>query len=189
MKAKLYLLLIIVLIIAACSALPSSAPSGGATESEPTMSFTLISTAFANGASIADKYTYHLRGQCNGENFSPPLSWTAAPSGTQSFVIIMIDPDGGNWTHWIQFNIPDYETELKEAVDGPAIGIKGSNDFGGLGYGGPCPPGGTHRYVITIYALDTTLSLSEGAKHRDVESAMTGHILGEAQLMGLRSKK
>jgi Raf kinase inhibitor-like YbhB/YbcL family protein len=148
----------------------------------------LTSTAFADGESIPDRYTYHLSGQCAGANLSPELTWAGAPAGTQSFAVIVIDPDGGNWVHWLQFNIPGDAASLAEAEAGPDVGIKGQNDFGQSGYGGPCPPGGTHRYIFTLYALDTVLSKAQGATRSKVEQAMTNHILGKAQLTGLRSK-
>jgi hypothetical protein len=101
----------------------------------------------------------------------------------------MVDPDGGDWVHWVQFDIPAETTQLAEAAGGPDIGRKGRNDFGELGYGGPCPPAGTHRYVLTLYALDTLLSLSEGASRAEVEAALNGHILEKTQLTGLRSRE
>ena len=172
---------------------PSLVPTSFPTEGSPTepvqeIQFALTSTAFAEGESIPDPYTFNLGIQCGGENISPQLSWSGAPDGAQSFALLMVDPDGGDWVHWVQFNIPAEVSELPEAVGGPEIGIKGRNSFGQLGYGGPCPPGGTHRYIFTIYALDTRLSLSEAATQSDVESGMEGHILGEAQLTGLRSR-
>jgi len=148
----------------------------------------LTSTAFADGEVIPDQYTYRLSGQCDGANVSPQLAWTGAPTDTQSFVVIVADPDGGDWVHWVQFNIPGGATSLPEAEGGRDIGVKGRNDFGELGYGGPCPPDGTHRYIFTLYALDTTLSAAEGATRSEAEKAMADHVLGQAQLIGLRSK-
>jgi len=165
---------------------PTSTPASTAT---PDLPLALTSTAFAEGDAIPDQYTYTLPGQCAGQNISPPLSWVGAPANTQSFAILVVDPDGGDWVHWMQFNIPADTSELSEAVGGPDVGVKGQNDFGELGYGGPCPPSGTHRYVFTLYALDTLLSVSEGAAQVEVETAMEGHVLEEAQLTGLRSKE
>jgi Raf kinase inhibitor-like YbhB/YbcL family protein len=101
----------------------------------------------------------------------------------------MYDPDGGNWVHWGQFNIPGNRSDLPEAVSGPTIGTKGINDFGQLGYGGPCPPAGTgiHNYIFTLYALDTTLSLAQGATKAQIDAAMQGHILKQDQLVEYRS--
>jgi Raf kinase inhibitor-like YbhB/YbcL family protein len=154
----------------------------------PDLPFTLTSTAFTEGEVIPDQYTFSLGGQCDGANLSPELTWIGAPADTQSYAVIVNDPDGGDWAHWVQFNIPGDGTALPEAAEGPDIGVKGRNDFGELGYGGPCPPGGTHRYIFTLYALDTTLSASEGATRSEVEKAMADHILGQAQLTGLRSR-
>lgn len=182
MKAFRVIGLLVIGLITACS----SAPAEG---NEVVMSnMSLTSTAFSEGGTIPDKYTYNLGSQCNGDNFSPPLAWTGAPVGTQSFAILVTDPDGRNWVHWLQFNIPAGTTQLAETVAGPNVGIKGVNDFSKLGYGGPCPPSGTHRYIFTLYALDTTLSLAEGASRAQFESAIKGHVLGIAQLMGARSK-
>jgi len=163
------------------STLPSTAT--------PDLPLTLTSTAFAEGDVIPEQYTYTLSGQCDGQNLSPPLAWVGVPANTQSFAVIVVDPDGGDWVHWIQFNIPADVLELSEAVGGPDVGVKGQNDFGELGYGGPCPPSGTHRYIFTLYALDTTLSVSEGAAQAEVEAALEGHVLEETQLTGLRSNK
>jgi len=153
----------------------------------PGGTFTLTSTAFAEGATIPTPYTYYLAGQCAGENMSPALAWTNPPANTQSFAIIMYDPDGGNWVHWVQFDIPAGRAGLMEAAGGPDVGVKGINDFGGLGYGGPCPPSGSHQYIFTVYALDTVLGLSQGATRGQVDTAMAGHILGQATLTGRRN--
>lgn len=161
---------------------PSQAPAASAA------SLIMLSSAFAEGAVIPDAHTYRLPGQCDGDNLSPALSWAGAPAGTQSFAIEMIDPDGGDWVHWIQFNIPAGVTSLPEAAGGPAVGVKGRNDFGELGYGGPCPPGGTHRYVFTLIALDVMLPISEGATLAEATTAIEGHVLEKAQLTGMRSR-
>ena len=150
--------------------------------------FTLHSEAFAAGANIPIKYTFAKGTQCRGENYSPPLIWEGVPAGTQSLAMLVVDPDGKNWKHWVQFNIPADITNLPEAIGGPTVGVKGRNDFNALGYGGPCPPSGTHRYVFTLYALDTLLPLEEGASFTKVIQAMEGHILAEAELIGTRSK-
>lgn len=149
---------------------------------------TLTSPNFQDGQEMADKYVYQMGGQCQGENYSPALEWTGVPSGTQSFAITVIDPDGGNWVHWLQFNLPATTTRLPEALGGPEIGLKGKNDFWTLGYGGPCPPSGTHRYVFTLYALKTTLDFPEGARLDDLQAALDSQTLAKAQLTGLRTK-
>lgn len=134
---------------------------------------------------------YHT---CDGDDLSPPLDWSEPPQGTQSFALIMDDPDapGGTWVHWVLYNIPAETRSLQENIapdtqlpDGSMHGI---NSFGRPGYGGPCPPSGTHRYFFKLYALDTTLSLDEEADKEAVLTAMDGHVLAEAELMGTYSR-
>lgn len=151
--------------------------------------FTLTSDAFKAGEEIPDKYTYKLGAQCNGENYSPPLHWEGAPDETRSFVLTVIDPDGGNWVHWLLLNIPADITALPEAVNGPLIGIAGKNSFRETGYGGPCPPSGTHRYIFTLYALDTTLQVQPGTALTEVKPLLENHVLDQCELTALRTKK
>jgi hypothetical protein len=116
--------------------------------------------------------------------------WAQVPENTQSFALIVDDPDapGKTFVHWVYFDIPGTATALPEAVPGegqPSIGgTQGANDFGQMGFGGPCPPGGTHRYFFKLYALDTELGLEVGATKDDVLEAMKGHVLAEAELIG-----
>jgi len=146
--------------------------------------FTLRSV-FSNNETIPKKYT------CDGDDISPPLNWEGKPEGTVSYVLIVDDPDApaGTFTHWILYNIPGDLNSLPEGVpQGKEVeyGYQGRNDFGSYGYGGPCPPRGKpHRYFFKLYALDTKLDLPPGAKKGDVERAMKGHVIGEAQLIGL----
>ena len=147
------------------------------------MAFELTSTAFVEGEPIPNKYT------CDGEDISPPLQWRDPPGGTRSFALIADDPDApvGTWVHWVLFNIPATTTALVEdASPGalPAGSSEGVNDFGDLDYGGPCPPSGTHRYYFRLYALDTALGLAAGATRYQVDLAMSGRILAQAELMG-----
>ncbi|MFQ6007488.1 MAG: YbhB/YbcL family Raf kinase inhibitor-like protein [Candidatus Zixiibacteriota bacterium] len=151
---------------------------------EETMALTITSTAFQEGGIIPKQYT------CDGADISPPLAWSGVPEGTKSLALISDDPDApvGTWVHWVLFNIPPDTNKLPENVptdqtlsDGATNGV---NDFGKLGYGGPCPPSGTHRYYFKIYALDTMLDLSGRVTKKDLLKAMEGHILAEAQLMG-----
>ena len=153
------------------------------------MHFTLTSTAFSEGNEIPALYT------CEGRSVSPPLVWTTPPVGTASLALINDDPDapGKTWVHWVVYNIPASVTELPEGVppddelpDGTRHGM---TDFGRVGYGGPCPPSGTHRYFFKLYALDTKLSLEPGATKRQVERAMQGHVLGQGQLMGIYERR
>ena len=133
---------------------------------------------------IPKKYT------CDGQNVSPPLSWSPIPSGTKSIAILCEDPDApaGIWVHWVMYNIPPDATGLSESVPSDKVlkdGAKqGINDFRKIGYGGPCPPGGTHRYFFKIYALDISLAAEPGITRNDLLKAMEGHVLGQGQLMG-----
>ncbi len=154
------------------------------------MTFTLTSDAFTNGQSIPAKFS------CVGRNISPALTWTDPPYGTQSFALIVEDPDApaGAWTHWVLFNIPAETRRLAE--DLPVTGIStapgaiftGKNSWGDIGYGGPCPPSGTHRYYFRLYALDTAISLLPGASKEELLKEMQGHILAQTELMGTFSK-
>lgn len=154
------------------------------TEEEQPMSFEIRSDAFAAGQEIPSRYS------CDGEDISPGLSWTGAPQGTASFALILDDPDApaGTWVHWVLFNVPGQATALSEALPVEpelADGSRhGSNSWGSVGYGGPCPPRGTHRYFFKLYALDTALELEAGASKDQLLAAMQGHILAEAELMG-----
>jgi Raf kinase inhibitor-like YbhB/YbcL family protein len=144
----------------------------------------VTSAAFTEGNMIPKKYT------CDGENISPPLAWSTPPAGAKSIAVINDDPDApaGTWTHWVIFNIPATVTSLPENIpplktleDGS---VQGANDFRKIGYGGPCPPFGVHRYYFKVYALDSFLDLKPGATKREVLRAANGHILSEGMLMG-----
>lgn len=138
----------------------------------------ITSPAFQNDQLIPAQYT------CDGRNVSPPLKISDVHSGTESLALFMDDPDSptGVWDHWVVFNIPPGVTEIEESSE-PG-GTQGKNTFGELGYGGPCPGSGEHRYLFKLYALDAQLDLKEGASKTDIERAMQGHILMQAQLMG-----
>lgn len=144
----------------------------------------LKSQAFQQGAMIPARYT------CDGEDLSPPLDWSDPPGGTQSFALISDDPDApvGTWVHWVVWNIPASNRALEENLPKTASlpnGAKqGTTDFRRVGYGGPCPPSGTHRYFFKLYALDTTLNLPASTTKKDLEKAMQSHILAQAELMG-----
>lgn len=142
--------------------------------------FLLSSPALTQGKSIPAEYT------CDGLDISPPLEWNNTPKGTKSFVLIMDDPDApvGMWDHWLIFNIPVNTMRLEKDLQFLPKGAKfGKNSWKRCDYGGPCPPDREHRYFFKIYALDTELALEEGASKQEIESAMRGHILAEAQLM------
>jgi Raf kinase inhibitor-like YbhB/YbcL family protein len=140
------------------------------------------SPAFNHEEVIPSKYT------CEGDDVSPPLAFDAVPQGTVSLALIMDDPDApnGTWDHWVRFNIPITSMRLGEAAQQEGMG--GANSWGKTTYGGPCPPTGEHRYLFKLYALDTVLSLSEGASKGEVLAAMEGHVLESATLMGRYQK-
>lgn len=148
------------------------------------MDIIIKSPTFVPGGKIPGKYT------CDGMDISPPLTWTSGPEGTKTFALICDDPDApmGTWVHWVLFNLPADITEFRENVPPEReleSGAKqGMNDFRKIGYGGPCPPGGVHRYFFKLYALDTEINLEAGATKAELLKAMEGHILAEGQLMG-----
>ncbi len=144
----------------------------------------LESTAFTENEMIPSLYT------CDGQDISPELSWDAPPTGTQSLALIVDDPDapGQTFVHWVLYDIPPEVNQLPKSVSAEptlsAGGTQGKNDFDNLGYGGPCPPSGVHRYFFKLYALDRELGLKPGATKAQLEAAMSGHILGSAELIG-----
>ncbi len=148
------------------------------------MEIKVKSEAFEEGGMIPKKYT------CDGEDASPPLSWTGVPEGTEALALICDDPDApvGTWVHWVIFNIPPDTTGLSENIPPERVlesgARQGRNDFGNIGYGGPCPPRGTHRYYFKLYALDKKVDLEPGATKDELLKAMEGHILAEGRLMG-----
>lgn len=149
------------------------------------MTFELTSVAFAAGEPIPAKYT------CDGANVSPPLAWSDAPPGTQSLALIMDDPDApaGTWDHWLLFNIPANVRNLPEQAGAPVGSVDGKNGWGRTGYGGPCPPRGTHRYFFKLYALAAKLDLPAGANKSQLLRAMKTHILAQAELMGTYARQ
>lgn len=138
----------------------------------------LTSPAFQDNMHIPSKYT------CDGDDLSPPLSISDVPSSAKSLALVMDDPDApvGTWDHWVVFNISASTKDIQRGTE--PKGIAGKNSWGRTGYGGPCPPSGTHRYFFKLYALDTMLDVPEGSTKKDVEKAMQGHIVAQAQLMG-----
>ena len=157
------------------------------------MALSLTSSAFVDGGEIPVKYT------CQGDDVSPPVAWQGVPNGTLSLVLILDDPDAPDpdapvrtWVHWVVFNLPPGNGSLPEDVEsrGYPQGCKvGINDWGRADYGGPCPPIGRHRYFHKLYALDVVLGDLDAAKLSEVRSAMKGHILAEAQIVGTYQKK
>lgn len=153
------------------------------------LTLNVTSAAFGMNDRIPLKHT------CKGENLSPPLAWSGAPAATRSYAVYVDDPDapGGDWVHWIMFNLPPDVTRMDAGVPRNfKLGngaIQGINDFGGAGYGGPCPPPGRpHRYVFHVVALDTLLALKSAARKADLLSAMEGHTLARGELVGTFSR-
>lgn len=149
------------------------------------MGFALHTTQWKAGENIPVQFT------CDGDNVSPPLQWDGAPAGTQSYSLVVEDPDapGGTFIHWVLYDLPAGAKELPKDVskqENLADGARqGRNSFGHIGYGGPCPPPGpAHRYYFRLYALDQKPALDAGAKRADLERAMRGHILAQTEFMG-----
>jgi Raf kinase inhibitor-like YbhB/YbcL family protein len=149
----------------------------------------LHSSAFAEGASIPKAYT------CDGTGVSPPLDWSSTPGSARSLALIAEDPDapGGTFTHWVLFNMPATTTKLAEGIpaeesvalsSGEQPAHQGKNGFGKVGYGGPCPPRGTHRYVFRLYALDAMIQSAQAGSREQLLGAMKGHVLAEGRLTG-----
>lgn len=146
----------------------------------------ITSSAFEHEGAIPSKYT------CDGDDISPELSWSSGPEGTKSFALICDDPDApmGTWVHWVVFNLSSTQTKLAENAPIKNLGaVEGTNSWDKTGYGGPCPPSGSHRYYFKVYALDTTLDLDAKADKSAVLAAMKGHILAQGELMGRYERK
>ena len=143
----------------------------------------ITSSAFQEGAGIPSKFS------CDGANTSPPLQIADVPSGAKSLVLIVDDPDApsGLFTHWVVWNISPQTNGIAEGSG--LKGVQGKNDFGKSGYGGPCPPSGTHRYYFKIFALDRELDLPPGARRSQLDAAMKGHVVAQGELIGRYSRK
>lgn len=147
----------------------------------------LTATAFPSGQRIPASFT------CDGANTSPALAWSDPPAGTKSFALIFDDPDAGGFVHWVIFNLPPTARSLPAGVPTqgqlPDGSLQGKNDFPGMGYAGPCPPGHSdHHYRLVLYAVDSVLPLQSGATKQQVEDALKGHILARGKLLGLYSR-
>lgn len=179
------LAILCLLVLASCGreAPPSEAPAAEET------GLTLTSPAFDEGATIPARYT------CDGEDISPPLSWRDPPPGTASFALVVDDPDAGaaTWIHWVLYDLPAETRQLPAGVppEGrlPSGAAQGQNSWPRVGYGGPCPPSGTHRYYFSLYALDTVLGADSGLTQRELLQGMEGHLLAQAQLMGTYARQ
>lgn len=183
-KIYLQVIVIILLLLAAgfwykSSLQPQSQNKGQSQETNNKNMLSITSSAFLSNETIPARYT------CDGEDINPPLSFGGIPEKAKSLALIVDDPDApvGNWNHWIFWNVNPEITEITEDSI-PSGAVLGTNSFGRLTYGGPCPPPGTHRYFFKLYALDSRLDLSEGSKKDDLEKATEGHILEKAELMG-----
>jgi len=143
----------------------------------------ITTTAFQQGGNIPSKFT------CDGADANPPLRFEGAPAEAKSLALIADDPDapGGLFTHWLVWNI-DPKTTSVEENSAPSNGVQGKNDFGKSGYGGPCPPSGTHRYVFKIFALDRQLDLAADSKRAQLDAQMRGHIIAQGELIGRYSR-
>jgi Raf kinase inhibitor-like YbhB/YbcL family protein len=160
---------------------------------EESMTLRLSSPAFTDGGRIPVKYT------CEGEDVSPPLAWEGAPEGAKSFVLIVDDPDAPDpkapkmvWVHWVVVNLPPGVEHLPENASKrglPAGCVQGVNDAKQTHYHGPCPPVGEHRYFFKLYALDAALSFARPPTKNQALQAMEGHVLAQAELMGVYSKR
>jgi Raf kinase inhibitor-like YbhB/YbcL family protein len=180
-----------------CGKNPPAAQSAASTVRAPEEStmttittIQMSSSAFAQGATIPQMHT------CDGKDASPPLAWGLGPEGTRTWALLVEDPDAPakTWVHWVLFNLPASVNALSPGLPGSGDlengARQGRNDFGKLGYGGPCPPpGGPHRYYFRLYALDAALQLAPGATRDAVSQAMEGHILGRGELMGTYARK
>jgi Raf kinase inhibitor-like YbhB/YbcL family protein len=181
MKGIVVTLLAVAVLFTACLAKdkPGAPPKG-----DKTMALTITSPVFAEGGMIPKKFT------CDDADVSPALEIKGVPASAKSLALIADDPDApvGIWVHWVLYNLPPDTKKLDEAMPKDTTlkngARQGVTDFGSPGYGGPCPPGGTHRYYFKVYALDTMLTVTGKATKKDLEAAMKGHILAEGQLMG-----
>lgn len=186
LKIKVFLLIVVIFLLCSCRDRKNADPE---TDGGEKMEIKITSSAFAEGQLIPAKYT------CDGEDISPPLQWDNVPDSTLSIALICDDPDApmGTFVHWVLYNLPPETRDLPENFpddetleDGTRQGI---TDFGKTGYGGPCPPSGTHRYFFKIYALDEKIDLAIIADKPHLVRAMEGHIIGQGQLMGKYKRK
>ena len=186
MRAKLVVLTLIISISVACgNRSQSKSPTSVAETATPNKNeIKVTSVAFQEGQAIPRQYT------CDGINVSPPLEWSGVPKSAKTIAIIADDPDApaGTWVHWVLYNLPADNIGVVENVPSTetlkAGGFQGKNDFGKIGYGGPCPPSGAHRYFFKVYALDNELPLTAAATKAELENAMSGHIVLQGQLIG-----
>jgi Raf kinase inhibitor-like YbhB/YbcL family protein len=181
-KTTLLVSIVMVFLLSACGG--GSQDAAKAPGEEAKTDFDVTSSAFEEGGAIPARHT------CDGQDVSPPLSWGSTPDGTESLALIADDPDapGGMFVHWVIYNLPPDTRRLPEDVPNrdmlPNGAAQGVNGAGSVGYVGPCPPSGTHRYFFRVYALDTELDLGGGATKEALLDAMEGHVLAEGHLLG-----
>jgi len=181
------------LVLAGIAAASTEMVASAGAKEHIAMTLTLASPAFDHNGAIPAAHT------CDGRNVSPPLTWTAPPAGTKSLALIVDDPDAPDpaapkmtWVHWVLYNIPPGAGTLPEgaaARDLPAGTLSGLNDWQRTGYGGPCPPIGRHRYFHKLYALDAPLPDLKHPTKAALEKAMRGHVVGQAELIGLYQRR
>ena len=183
-----FLISLLAFVLIGCLVLYLLGPAEETPLVEMEVTMELTSTAFTQGQPIPARYS------CKGDDVSPALAWDGPPAGTQSFALIMDDPDApmGTWVHWVLFNIPTTAHGWPENTPTDATlpngALQGITSARSHGYHGPCPPSGTHRYFFKLYALDTLLSLPSSTDKAGLLAAMAGHILALAELMGTFSK-
>lgn len=172
----------ILLFVLALGMLPAAGAIGK--EGRKMGEMKISSPAFAHNGGIPAKYT------CDGADASPPLIIENVPGSAKSLALIVDDPDApaGTWVHWVIWNIPAATAEIGENAYPPGA-LQGKSDFGRTGYGGPCPPSGSHRYFFKLYALDTTLELGPATTKKELERAMAGHVVGRAELVGVYKRQ
>ncbi len=190
MSKKLSASALSLLVFLTCSSRPQPAAPQPATNTaaQQEMQLKVSSSAFKQNEGIPRQYT------CDGIDISPPLEWTGVPKVAKTIALIADDPDApsGTFVHWVLYNLPAANIGLVEnlppTAELKAGGFQGKNDFGKIGYGGPCPPSGTHRYFFKFYALDSELALKAGATKAELEKAMQGHVVAQGQLVGTYSR-
>jgi Raf kinase inhibitor-like YbhB/YbcL family protein len=182
-----FMLATLVLWLTATGGEPPAAHAQKGAVAMPALSVT--SQAFKNMQPLPGRYG------CDGDDISPPLSWSGIPAEAASIALICDDPDAPRaaWVHWVAYDLPPTCKGLPEGVEKSKTlstgGSQGKNDFQKIGYDGPCPPGGTHRYFFKVYALDTPLKLPPGKTRHEVEKAMKGHILAQGEIVGTYTGK
>jgi Raf kinase inhibitor-like YbhB/YbcL family protein len=182
MESRSLKVILIVPLLAASLFFVSSTVEGK--EKKMDAKFGISSPVFENNGGIPAKYT------CDGEDINPALLIQGVPANSKSLALIVDDPDAprGMWVHWVVWNIDPKTTEIRENSV-PKDAVQGINDFRRQNFGGPCPPSGTHRYYFKLYALDTVLNLGTSSEKTDLEKAMKGHIISQAQIMGTYKRK